>query len=238
MHISRVVFAGFVWLFLSTLLAEAQASAENIPWDEHGQIEYREAPVDRIEDFKNNPDYRYDEDGERPGWFSRLIDFLINLLFQQVENNHWFRYVLLGLLVLAFVFFILRLLNVPIVSFISFSRADRSDEMFDGMPSDLSSDTVLEDLLALYRSNGAYREAVRVLYLIYLKRLDRKGVIRLREFKTNREYAREIRDVLLRDKFNALVKVYDYVWFGQFNPKEEQYRKIEGDFLSQDGIRF
>lgn len=230
----RIVFVWLLWLVLSTASAGAPSSAENVPWDDNSPVEYREAPADRITDFKNNPDYRYDKDGERPGWFSRLINMLLQMLFQQVENNHWFRYVLLGLLVLAFTLFILRLLNVPIVSFISFSRADRSNEMFDGMPADLSSDTVLEDLLALYRSNGAYREAVRVLYLIYLKRLDRNGVIRLREFKTNREYAREIRDVLLRDKFSSLVKVYDYVWFGQFNPKEEQYKKIELAFLSQD----
>ncbi len=229
----RAVFGWFLWLLLSVHLLGAQSAVETGPWDDHGPIEYREAPSERIEAFKNNPDYRYDKDGERPGWFSRLLSMLIQMLFQQVEQNHWFRYVLLGLLVLAFAFFILRLLNVPLVSFISFSRPNRADEMFDGMPADLSSDTVLEDMLALYRSNGAYREAVRILYLIYLKRLDQKGVIRLREFKTNREYAREIRDVLLRDKFSSLVKVYDYVWFGQFNPKEEQYRKIELAFLSQ-----
>jgi hypothetical protein len=230
---TRVVFGWFLWAFLSAVALGAQPSVESIPWDDHGQIQYREAPSERIEAFKNNPDYRYDKDGERPGWFSRLLDMLLNLLFQQVENNHWFRYVLLGLLILAFTFFILRLLNVPIVSFISFSRSERSAEMFDGMPADLSSDTVLEDLLTLYRNNGAYREAVRILYLIYLKRLDRKGIIRLREFKTNREYAREIRDALMRDKFSSLVKMYDYVWFGQFNPKEEQYKKIEMAFLSQ-----
>lgn len=229
----RAVFGWLLWAILSAVSIGAQPSVESVPWDDHSPIEYREAPSERINDFKNNPTYRYDKDGERPGWFSRLINMLVQMLFQQVENNHWFRYVLLGLLILAFTFFILRLLNVPIVSFISFSRSDRSDEMFDGVPADLASDTVLEDLLTLYRRNGAYREAVRVLYLIYLKRLDRNGIIRLREFKTNREYAREIRDVLLRDKFSALVKVYDYVWFGQFNPKEEQYKKIELAFLSQ-----
>lgn len=228
----RAILGLLFWMVLGELMMVAQLSSDSEPWDEYGQIEYREMPVDRIEAYKRNPDYLYDKDGERPGWLARFISMLIELLFQQVEQNNWFRYVLLGMLVLAFGFFILRLLNVPLVSFISFSRSDRGDEMPEGIPADLSSDKALEDVLALYRRNGAYREAVRVLYLMSLKRLDRKGVIRLREFKTNREYAREIKDVLLRDKFSALVRVYDYVWFGQFNPKEEQYKKIEREFLS------
>ncbi|GAO29210.1 hypothetical protein JCM15548_11376 [Geofilum rubicundum JCM 15548] len=220
-------------MLLSPFFSTARAAESAVPWDDNGPVEYREPAYERIEAFKNNPDYVYDKDGERPGWFSRILSLLIGKLFQQVESSHWFRYVLLGCLILAFTFFVLRLLNVPIVSFITFARSGNGDELFEAAQADLSSDTALENLLALYRKNGAYREAVRILYLIYLKKLDRKGEIRLREFKTNREYAREIRDVLLRDQFSSLVKVYDYVWFGQFNPGEEQYKKIEGAFLNQ-----
>lgn len=221
-------------MLLSGFSISAQPAEEAVVWDDHGFLEYREPAYERIEAFKNNPDYIYDRDGERPGWFSRLLSLLLNKLFQQVENSHWFRYVLLACLILAFTFFVLRLLNVPIVSFISFARSGKGDELFEGAQADLSSDTALENLLVLYRKNAAYREAVRVLYLIYLRKLDRKGVIRLREFKTNREYAREIGDEVLRDQFSSLVRVYDYVWFGQFSPGEEQFKKIELAFLSQN----
>lgn len=234
---SKRCFYAIVGLLFLMLLSDYSLFAQGVekaaPWDDDGPVEYREPDYERIENFKNNPDYVYDRDGQRPGWFSRILSLLLSKLFQQVEDSHWFRYVLLGCLVLAFTFFVLRLLNVPIVSFITFARSGHGDELFEAAQADLSSDTALENLLALYRKNGAYREAVRVLYLIYLKKLDRKGEIRLREFKTNKEYAREIRDVVLRDQFSSLVKVYDYVWFGQFNPGEEQYKKIELAFINQ-----
>jgi hypothetical protein len=228
------ILAGLLfWMLLGDIALSGQPLEQSVPWDDHGYVESRAPAHERIEAFRNNPDYAYDKDGDRPGWFSRILSMLISTLFQQVENSHWFRFVLLGCLILAFVFFVLRLLNVPLVGFISFTRSGNGDELFEAAQADLSSDTAMDNMLALYRKNAAYRAAVRILYLMYLKKLDRKGEIRLREFKTNREYATEINDPAIKNQFHALVRIYDYVWFGQFNPEEEQYKKIEVAFLNQ-----
>ena len=70
------------------------------------------------------------------------------------------------------------------------------------------------------------------MYLLTIRKLERRGAITLRDTKTNRDYVREISDLKLRRKFSSLVKIYDYVWFGSFDPDEELFGQIEADFAS------
>lgn len=218
-----------VFIFSSAVTGTAE---ELPPWDENSLIEYRQPPYSEIESLRQDPRYDYDIEGRRSGWFARLIMMLIDAFSRGMDGNPWFRYVLLGLLLVAFVLFILRLLNIPIVGFIEFAGKGRSTDLLFSSGDASSIDTDMEKMLEMYRGNGAYREAVRIMYLLTLRKLERRGAITLRDTKTNRDYVREISDLKLRRKFSSLVKIYDYVWFGSFDPDEELFGQIEADFTS------
>src|SRR5690606_10085794 len=139
-------------------------------------------------------------------------------------------FLLIGLMVIGFVIFILRLLDIPVVGFIVFARGGKKEELLfsDNISSD--NEGKLTELLDMYRSNGAFREAVRILYLLTLRKLENCGVLELRDYKTNRDYVREIKDATRKELFSNLVKIYDNVWFGQYDPDSIMYGKIEAVF--------
>ena len=49
--------------------------------------------------------------------------------------------------------------------------------------------------------------------------------------KTNRDYAREIKDELVQQSFRQLSKLYNYVWYGQFNVSHHEFYAIEKEFV-------
>jgi hypothetical protein len=222
------------WIFLpGTNSSYASDSSRVEVWDSHGQVDYRPPPSEQIEDFRNNKAYKYDREGEKAGLMDRILGYLFRWLqqfFSGVEDTSWIRYLFIGLLVLLFVLLILRLLNVPLFFFLSFSRKEKIPGL-EFLASGRELETgELERMLELYRENGAYREAVRVLYLLYLKKLEYRGFVRIRTFKTNREYCSEITDLNHRDVFKRLSRIYEFIWFGQFNPDQHQFETIEKDF--------
>lgn len=48
--------------------------------------------------------------------------------------------------------------------------------------------------------------------------------------KTNRDYLMELNDPNINKEFAALVKTFEYCWYGKFNISEERYAVIKDSF--------
>lgn len=222
-----------IYLFIIQVLFPVVAfpNQEKVePWDEAGIVEYRTPPFEVIESYRNNKDYNYDGNGEELNLFQRIIVKIIEWLVKGMSDQSWLLYVLGGVALLGILMLVLRLLNVPFSGLFSFSRSSSVSGLDMIHPAEGLSSDELERMLKLYRSNAAYREAVRVLYLMYLKNLHQKGLIVLKLNKTNRDYTYEIKEDTLRTVFRKLSRMYDYVWFGQFNIAEQEFFTIEREF--------
>ncbi|RMG54272.1 MAG: DUF4129 domain-containing protein [Bacteroidetes bacterium] len=77
---------------------------------------------------------------------------------------------------------------------------------------------------------GDYRRAVRLRFLQTLKRLDAIDLIAWRDNKTNQDYYYELYDSPLRHDFEALSRIYDYVWYGHFDLPAERYPLLRTRF--------
>jgi hypothetical protein len=75
-----------------------------------------------------------------------------------------------------------------------------------------------------------YRLAVRLTYLIVLKQLSESGKIHWQADKTNRSYLDENGDKSLQQPFANLTRLYEYVWYGDFDINAGHYKDIETDF--------
>ncbi len=75
-----------------------------------------------------------------------------------------------------------------------------------------------------------YRLAVRYHYLSLLKKLVDKDLIDWRPEKTNRDYVSELRSSTFSSDFRKLTFVYDYVWYGNFVPTQNEFSEIALDF--------
>ncbi|PWE01111.1 hypothetical protein [Marinilabilia rubra] len=207
-------------------LAQDKVSA----WDE-GAVYYRQPPYEQIEEWKSDKKYRYDR-GEGPGLLDYLLSRFLYWLVSQTSDKPWYFYVFVAIGALLILFLILRLLDVPVTGLFMMSRHPQNtglqyqDEAFD------FSSEKLRQMLDMFRNNGAYREAVRVLFLLYLRNLHDKGVVTLKHFKTNHDYLHEIDSEKERKVFRQRMHFFDVVWYGHTDVNEAQFNKVEAAFAN------
>ena len=92
--------------------------------------------------------------------------------------------------------------------------------------------TDIESLLNQAIANKDTRLAIRYYYLLLLKKLSAKEVIKYDKDKTNSEYLFEIKSETLRKEFSYLSYIYSYVWYGEFLLNENDFIKVQERYQS------
>ncbi|MDR2927695.1 MAG: hypothetical protein LBV41_05800 [Cytophagaceae bacterium] len=223
-------------LITAPLAAFAAMGGNNekvIPWDSNSNVQYRQPPRETIDELRKNPSYNYERAEKGENLLKRLWLRFREWFFRGFSHNSWLKYVIGGIAILFIVFIILRVMNVFGAGVFTFAKSAQSTALNMAHPAQVNTKDELLQLLKRYRSNGAYREAVRILYLIYLKDMNDSGLIRLSGYKTNHDYVYELKNDTLRQTFHKLSRLYDYVWFGQFELANAKYLLIENDFREE-----
>lgn len=78
-------------------------------------------------------------------------------------------------------------------------------------------------LIAEAEENKQYRLAIRYYYLLILKQLKDAKWIDYKIDKTNKQYKDELRKTQYETQFNRITNLYDFIWYGDFNLKENEY---------------
>jgi hypothetical protein len=77
---------------------------------------------------------------------------------------------------------------------------------------------------------GAYRDAIRRLYLALLLKLDSAGLLSYHPAKTNWEHLRSFADERLRPTFASLTFIFDHTWYGAKSAERSDYEQCEALF--------
>lgn len=88
----------------------------------------------------------------------------------------------------------------------------------------------IESLITQALRENNYRLAVRFYYLLILQKLSQKDIIDWQVQKTNAEYVYEIKTESLRKDFTKLTRIYDFIWYGNFDVNETDFLKAEKEF--------
>lgn len=91
-------------------------------------------------------------------------------------------------------------------------------------------DLDLEALLNNAIKENNYRLAIRYYYLLILKQLSVKKIIKYDKDKTNSEYEFEITNQKLRKEFSYLSYIYAYVWYGEFSLDENDFKSAKDKY--------
>ncbi len=75
-----------------------------------------------------------------------------------------------------------------------------------------------------------YRLAVRYSYLNVLKQLEEKEIISWEQQKTNKDYIQEISEKNIKNSFEKLTRLYDFVWYGKFQINHIEFAKVQANF--------
>jgi hypothetical protein len=75
-----------------------------------------------------------------------------------------------------------------------------------------------------------YRQAVRYMFIELLDGMADRGLIAQTPDKTNQQYLREVEQTGMRQALAGVMLQYEYVWYGEFTPDEQQFSVIQKTF--------
>ena len=226
----------FVYIFLfffSILLSGkdvcARDSAKVEAWD-RSNVDYRPASAEKMEAYKQMDEYLYDRYEKPETLWDKFKRWFWNQLLNSGISGKVFMYVLIGIAVLILLFVVLKLLGVNISGVFMFAQDNKVTNLSFKQGEDNIYDEKLESILAIAIKNRAYREAVRLMYLLNLRHLDSAGLIDWKAWKTNREYHHELSSSGLKEMFRRIIYNYEYAWYGQFNIEDETFVQVQAEF--------
>jgi hypothetical protein len=87
-----------------------------------------------------------------------------------------------------------------------------------------------DELIAKALESKQYKLAVRYLFLKSLKILSEKGLIELKNNKTNYQYLTEIKNNQIADAFQVTTNRFEWIWYGDFPVDEDIIKNSQTDF--------
>ncbi|MBO9571716.1 MAG: DUF4129 domain-containing protein [Chitinophagaceae bacterium] len=170
--------------------------------------------------YANDPSYwdldKPEDDGD---WTYNLFLFLSTNPIVK-----WIAYIILGIIIVVVIYQVAASNN-----FFSFSKAKRKNG--DGeIPDDQLTAEDIDLRINEAINNKEYRTAIRYLYLKTLNALNEKNKIQMHAKATNYDYLQQMKSTTGYNDFALLTRIYEYVWYGEFQPGEQQFEKINNNF--------
>ncbi|MBA4166087.1 MAG: DUF4129 domain-containing protein [Chitinophagaceae bacterium] len=196
----------------------------------HGQ-QIHEVPDSVALAMKNQEVFKYANDPsfwekEKPTGGSAFLR-LVGALLESAALR-WILYFILAA-VLAYLSYQVIIANNLFIA--SRKRRKKDNEKFgdNDVPEDVDA------RIAAAIAAGEYRLAVRYYYLRTLGLLNEKDKIRLHAGSTNYDYIQQMREHSYVSDFRKLTDIYEYVWYGEFQPDRKQFETISSGFNQFNG---
>lgn len=230
----------FCLLITGTISVSGQKDSTGLVFDT-GPLEIKKITNEDLQIFKDNPDFNYEVIESNPSWWDNFLTWLWNLLlrfFQWLfgvekaagflaEFFSWIPYILLGLLLFLLIKFFL---NVNARSLL-YSKKNQSLVTLSEEEHIIKNEDI-QQLIQEAIQQKDYRLAIRYYYLHILKMLSDGEFIEWQLQKTNADYISEIEEPELKQPFGHITRLYDYIWYGEFDIDEGKYTRLETVFTS------
>lgn len=163
------------------------------------------------------------------------INEWLRSLFGEIDGGKTLSYTGLFLRVLGFLFvgFILYLVISYLISKdgnIFFSKKPKKINIeAQEINEDIHEINFPEKILE-FENKKEFRYAIRYHFLYVLKKLSDKKLIEWNGEKTNHEYLTELKSETQRNQFSEMIYVFEYVWYGEFEIDETNYKSLKSKF--------
>lgn len=177
--------------------------------------------------------------GQNPSGKGKIADYKNEKVRTKEKNNEDFLSMNLGFLDWIFIMALLVgvgylayvLLNEGSSGLFSKRQHQKLNENGDITAKNIENTNILS-LINTAENNKDYRLAIRYYYLLVLKNLSLKNLIKIEDDKTNADYLEEISGQDFFKKFNYISYIYNYTWYGEFDVNTEQYNNAKANFTT------
>ena len=205
------------------------------------RIEKQSISEEDLKPFSGDEDFNYSEHLEHgDNIFDKFFNWLQNILIRIWEAIFGagsatgiilsifkaIPYIVLGFLIFLLVKFFLRLNSNSLKTglgpngSISISEEENIIKHED-----------ISELISAAIDQNNYRLAIRYYYLLCLKAMTENDTIEWQPDKTNSDYINEIKISALKKSFKQITKIYDYVWYGEFNIDFPKFELLKQPFI-------
>ncbi len=218
-------------LFILNGISCYSQEKQDIPIDS-SNVEYRHPSIAKMEAYKNMDDYKYNTYVAPESYWDKFLKWFFSLFKGVGIQPNVIKYSFIGIGVLLLLFIVLKLIGIKPSGLFIISHDSKVTQLnFKHSEDDIYNQN-LDELLQLSIRNNAYRDAVRIHYLICLRHLDQTRIIDWKPWKTNHDYYYEIKDKNHSQSFKQLVTSYEYVWYGHFSVNNDIFNDIKLQFES------
>ncbi len=218
----------------------AQKDSLNVEID-NNTIIVKKFDNSNLEDYKSQKEFNYEIEKveKNPGYLAKIFNWLGRIILRFLEWIFGDSYGLsiFGFLIKIFPYLILATALFFLLRFFIKSNSNAIIQTKNNKAivsiseeEDLIRTKDLPNLIKKAIEQKNFRLAVRFYYLMILKQLENKDVISWEQQKTNEDYIKEISKKNIKKSFINLTRLYDFVWYGNFDINEFEFAKVEADF--------
>ncbi|MCL6217261.1 DUF4129 domain-containing protein [Zunongwangia pacifica] len=227
--------------------AELPSKTEENLVEQQPEVKYDKAdhltPVvfktSKIEKLKKDQDFNYLKEEQQKTWWQEFKEWMnqkyqrfIRWLFGDYDAGSFFGFIiqllpyllLIGLICLIIWLFTRMNPGKNILQQPQTATVHLDDE------EEIIQNADIPALIKTAIENGQYRMAVRYYYLQALKELDIKNFIDFETQKTNNDYISEINNAQLNNLFKKVTRIYNFIWYGDFQVSKEDFSLAEKGF--------
>lgn len=199
-------------------------------------LEFQE---ERLQKYKADPDFDYSEKPPEDNWwsqFKRYVSLKYHQLMQWLFGDYEASSVLLFIIRLLPYLVILMVILLAIWVFnrmnpggLLLSEPEKG-QVFLSEDEEIIKTSDISDLIKKAVAEENYRLAVRYYFLLILQQLTKQEIISYEFAKTDEDYLGEIKQKPLQQQFRQLTRIYDFIWYGNFETSKEQFLRSQREF--------
>lgn len=228
------------FVFVFSILSIAQKKEQPAYYDQ-SSIETKTISEDDLKSCKEDDAFNYTETKKKESFIDKAIRWFQNILTKFWEAifgagtakgfiYFMFRilpYILLAVLLYLLVRFFLKVNSTGVIG-----KTNAKGEVSYSEEEQIIKNENINALISDAIKQKNYRLAIRYYYLLTLKYLSEANTIDWQPQKTNEDYIKEIQRAHIKFDFKNITKIYDYVWYGEFNVDALSFESLKRPFES------
>ena len=227
----------FLFITSSTFSQKDSITVRN----DDSKLEVQQISKEDLKKYSTDKDFNYSESVQEDSflnkivlWFRNMVKKIFEWLFGVGHVTGFLKFIfnVLPYLILLFLVYLLLKFFLKVNSkTIITGQQNPATITFTEEEHILKNEDIKTLITEAIRQQN-YRLAIRYYYLLSLKKLSQNHIISWQQQKTNEDYISEIEAKNLKINFTNITRIYDYVWYGEFDIDALKFETFKSEFES------